>query len=125
MKVLVVDDSKLARMAVAKALSAVLPGWTRIEASNADEAISRIKDAAPDVAMFDFNMPGRNGLELAAEARALRPSMPVALISANHQKEIVDGAQAIGAVFLSKPVSEQALGEFLANAARKLKAVGP
>ena len=39
-KVLVVDDSKLARMAVAKALEALRPGWTRVEAANADEALA-------------------------------------------------------------------------------------
>ena len=39
-RVLVVDDSKLARMAVAKALATLHPDWTRIEAANADEALA-------------------------------------------------------------------------------------
>ena len=43
-KVLVVDDSKLARMAVAKALSVLQPGWTRVEAANADEALAALVD---------------------------------------------------------------------------------
>jgi len=124
MKVLVVDDSKLARMALAKALDAVHPDWTRVEAVNADEAIAQVRNAAPDIAVFDFNMPGRDGLALAAEVRALRPSMPVAIISANHQREVIDRANAIGAVFLSKPLTAQALREFLQNAEVKLKAVG-
>ena len=42
-KVLIVDDSKLARMAVIKALNSLRPDWTRIEASNADEALALIK----------------------------------------------------------------------------------
>ena len=39
-KVLVVDDSKLARMAVAKLLEALHPDWTRIEAASAEEALA-------------------------------------------------------------------------------------
>lgn len=116
MKVLIVDDSKLARMAIAKALSTVQPDWTRIEAANADEAIMQIKTADPDIAVFDFNMPGRDGLDLAAEARSLKPGMSVAVISANNQQEIVDRTVALGATFLTKPIAEQAFADFLAGA---------
>ncbi len=121
MKILVVDDSKLARMAVAKALNATHPDWTRIEAANADEALAQVRSADPDIAVFDYNMPGRDGLELAAEVRALKPAMQVAIISANHQQEVIDRAHAIGAVFLSKPLTEKALKEFLSAAETKLK----
>ena len=34
--VLIVDDSKLARIVAAKAISALQPAWERVEASNAD-----------------------------------------------------------------------------------------
>jgi DNA-binding NarL/FixJ family response regulator len=124
MKVLVVDDSKLARMAVAKALNAIRPDWTRIEASNADEALAMVKSADPDIAVFDFNMPGRDGLVLAAEVRGFNPAMPVAIISANHQQEVVDRALALGATFLSKPLTEAALRDFILGAEQKLKAAG-
>jgi len=122
MKILIVDDSKLARMAVAKALSVIHPEWERIEAANADEALAQVDSANPDIAVFDFNMPGRDGLALAAEVRMLKPEMQVAIISANHQQEVIDRAHAIGAVFLSKPLTEQALREFLSSAETKLKA---
>ncbi len=121
MKVLLVDDSKLARMALAKALNSVRPDWTRVEAANSDEALLQVKSAQPDVAIFDFNMPGHDGLTLAAEVSALRPGMPMALISANSQQEIVERAQAIGATFLPKPITEQSLQEFLVKAERALR----
>ena len=72
-RVLVVDDSKLARMAVAKALTTLHPDWTRIEAANADEALALASKDAFDLAILDFNMPGRDGLQLAAELRSLSP----------------------------------------------------
>ncbi|QIG97350.1 MULTISPECIES: response regulator transcription factor [unclassified Bradyrhizobium] len=118
---LIVDDSKLARMSAAKALNSLQPDWSRLEASNADEALSLAKNTAFDVALLDFNMPGRDGLELAAALLALRPSMPLAVVSANHQEEIVRRVREIGAAFLVKPLNEQALGAFLEDAVRRLK----
>lgn len=124
MKVLIVDDSKLARMAIAKALGAAYPDWTRIEAADADEALTQIRTADPDIAVFDFNMPGRDGLELAAEARSLKPGMSVAVISANNQQEVVDRAVALGATFLNKPLAGQAFADFLAGADAKRRTAG-
>jgi CheY-like chemotaxis protein len=121
-RILVVDDSKLARMAVAKALSAVRPDWTRVEASGAPEALSLAKANHFDVAVLDFNMPERDGLHLAMDLKAIDPDMVLAVISANHQKEVVDRARAIGAAFLGKPLTEQALRDFLAEIEPKLKA---
>ena len=119
-KVLVVDDSKLARMAVAKALGKLHPDWARIEASNADEAMSLAKADAFDIAIVDFNMPGRDGLVLAAELLALKPTLPLAVISANHQVEVVTRAREVGATFLQKPLTENAMNDFLADAAKRL-----
>jgi DNA-binding NarL/FixJ family response regulator len=117
-KILIVDDSKLARMAVIKALNVLRPDWTRVEASNADEALAMVKEAAPDVALLDFNMPGKDGLALAAEIRAIAPQITLAVISANHQLEVIDRARAAGAIFLPKPLTEKSLGEFLNTAAK-------
>ena len=44
-----------------KALNSLRPDWTRIEASSADEALTLIKQSAPDIVLIDFNMPGKDG----------------------------------------------------------------
>jgi CheY-like chemotaxis protein len=119
-KVLIVDDSKLARMAVIKALNALKPGWTRVEAASADEAVKLMQQSSPDLALLDFNMPGRDGLDLAAELRQSNPRMPVAVISANHQQEIINRARAVGATFLAKPLTEDAIAGFLTLAEQEL-----
>jgi len=121
-RVLVVDDSKLARMAVGKALKAVQPDWSRVEAANAEEALALVKSDAFDMAIIDFNMPGRDGLQLAAEMLGLRPGMPLAVISANHQIEVVTRAKEVGATFLQKPLAEKALADFAAEAVKRLSA---
>lgn len=116
-KVLIVDDSKLARMAIVKVLSSLHPDWSSVETGNPDEALALIKQASPDIALLDFNMPGKDGLALATEIRQLNPNISVALISANHQVEVVKRAQAVGATFLPKPLTAKALGDFLSAAA--------
>jgi DNA-binding NarL/FixJ family response regulator len=120
--VLIVDDSKLARMSVAKLLNTLHPDWLRIEAGNADEAVQMVETAGADIALLDFNMPGRDGLELAADLIERKPGMPIALISANHQVEIINRAQAIGAQFLPKPLTQDALDGFLQSAVTRLPA---
>jgi DNA-binding NarL/FixJ family response regulator len=120
-KLLIVDDSKLARMSVAKALKTLYPDWKQVEATNADDALALAKEGSFDIALLDFNMPGRDGLILAAELRGAHPAMQLAIISANHQDEIVARAKAVGAAFLPKPLTEQALGQFLQGAVEKVK----
>lgn len=119
-KILIVDDSKLARMAVNKLLGTLYPDWTSVEAANAEEALEVLAQDAPDVALVDFNMPGRDGLDLAGEFRHAIPGMPVGVISANHQQEVVRRAQDLGAVFLPKPLTGTALGQFLQDALGRL-----
>lgn len=120
--ILIVDDSKLARMAVAKSLGSLRPDWTRVEATDAAEALTLVNQTEIDVALVDFNMPGRDGLSLAADLRSLRPDMPVAVVSANVQHEVINRAREAGAQFLPKPLTQEALGAFLEEAERRLNA---
>ena len=119
-KILIVDDSRLARMMIEKALKTLRPEWIRIEAGNADEAVVLMARERPDIALLDFNMPGRDGLDLAAEFNRDRPALPMAIISANMQEEIVARTREIRATFLPKPLTERALAEFLSMAEERL-----
>jgi CheY-like chemotaxis protein len=119
-KILIVDDSKLARMAANKALQSLYPDWTRIDAGNADEALSQLQQGRPDIALLDFNMPGLSGLDLAADIRRSYPNMPVAVISANRQQEVLDRARDVGATFLPKPLTQEALADFLKSAVQAI-----
>jgi CheY-like chemotaxis protein len=121
--VLVVDDSKLARMAIAKALNGSFPTWQRVEAANPDEALALMRGSKIDVALLDFNMPGRSGLVLAGELRAINPTLPLAIVSANHQEEVLSQVRDMGASFLAKPVSEANLKDFLIEADKAIGVV--
>jgi CheY-like chemotaxis protein len=122
--VLIVDDSKLARMAVAKLLRTLHPDWTQVEAANAAEALEHVKQLSPEVVLLDFNMPGKDGLTFASELREIDPRMSVAVISANRQVEVIERAQAAGAGFLAKPLTDKALRDFLDTTLRQRTAAG-
>lgn len=111
-------------MSVARALGTLYPDWKRVEAANAAEALEQTKQLSPDVALVDFNMPGKDGVTLAAELRALDPRLTVAVISANRQVEVIKRTEAAGATFLPKPLTESALSCFLTSALKQRKA-GP
>jgi CheY-like chemotaxis protein len=122
-KVLVVDDSKLARMVMASAFRRIRPEWTLVETTNADEALATVSSGVVDIALIDFNMPGTDGLELVARIRETHPTMPVAVVSANVQNEIIERARGLNAGFIAKPLTDEALAAFLSGAALRLKKV--
>jgi CheY-like chemotaxis protein len=122
-KVLIVDDSKLARMVMAGAFRRIRPDWTLVETANADEALAAVSGV--DVALIDFNMPGVDGLELVASIRKTHPAMPVAVVSANVQNEIIGRARELNAGFIPKPLTDEALAAFLSGAVLRLKKVTP
>lgn len=120
-RVLIVDDSKLARIVVGKAVSAAQPDWERHEAGSADEALQVLEAGPVDVVILDYNMPGKNGLELAEELRTRFPQMPIAVATANVQDEVIARARAAKATFVAKPITEESLRGFLSGAALQLK----
>jgi len=119
--VLIVDDSKLARIVAGKALAELQPEWSKREASSAAEALEVIAANQVDVCLIDFNMVEKDGLELAEELRAARPDLPIAIITANIQDEIIARARAAGATFVPKPVTSEGLQGFLSGAALRLR----
>jgi CheY-like chemotaxis protein len=122
--VLIVDDSKLARIVAGKTLAALQPEWDRLEAGNAQEALGLLSERKVDVAMIDFNMPDKDGLELAGEIRSSHPTMPIAVITANIQDEVIARAREVNATFVSKPLTEEGLRGFISGAALRLRTGG-
>jgi CheY-like chemotaxis protein len=120
-KVLVVDDSKLARMVVTRAIRAANLNLIAIEAADAKQALSAMSAEQPDIALVDFHMPERDGLELASDIRLAHPDMPIAIISANIQTHIAAGAVALKASFIPKPIENDALTAFLSEAIARLQ----
>jgi CheY-like chemotaxis protein len=104
-----------------KALAELQPEWSKVEAGGADQALEIVAAQQVDVALIDFNMAGKDGLELAAELHALYPELPMAIVTANIQDEVIARARAVGATFVAKPVTTDSLQGFISGAALRLR----
>jgi CheY-like chemotaxis protein len=123
-RILIVDDSKLARMVMMSSLRRIRPDWDVVEATSAQEALEATAKGAFDIALVDFNMPDMDGLELISTMRQTDKAIPIAVVSANLQDEIISRARELNAAFVAKPLTDEALGAFLSGAALRLKKAG-
>ena len=90
------DDSKLARMVMASAFRRIPAGMGVGRGHQCRRGAGR-RAGTVDIALIDFNMPGTDGLELVARIRKSHPGMPVAVVSANVQDEIIGRARELNA----------------------------
>jgi two-component system response regulator AtoC len=113
--VLLVDDDPAARK-VAKA-NLGLEGFEVLTASCAAEALARLADADPLALVTDLKMPDKDGIALMDEVHALRPSLPVVLVTGHATVETAVAAMKRGALhYLTKPLRYDELALVLRHA---------
>ena len=108
-KLLIVDDSKVSRMLMRAQIVAVRPEWIIVDASSGDEALTLVEQDPPDYCMMDINMPGILGTDAAEKILEKHPSIRMVIFSANIQETYQFRANALGAAFVAKPVSEKSI----------------
>jgi CheY-like chemotaxis protein len=105
--VLTVDDSKVVRTMVARALEKY--GCRVIEATNGREAIAAAEQHKPDLILLDVTMPemdGRQALALLREREACR-RIPVIMLTAERTRELIIEVARLGvAGYLLKPFDQ-------------------
>jgi CheY-like chemotaxis protein len=78
--------------------------------ANGSDAIARIGEIRPDVVLADVHMPGADGYEVCAAARAALPGVPVLLLVGTFEVFDADRASQAGAAgHLKKPFDSQEL----------------
>jgi CheY-like chemotaxis protein len=101
--VLLVDDEH----AIIDALSGILEdeGFRVVTAGNGREALARLEEGLPDVALVDVMMPGMDGRELVQRMRAdaRYSQIPVVLMSAVPESILARDAALACASFFQKP----------------------
>lgn len=101
-QVLIVDDDRDIRELLAHLLKK--EGLRPITAQDADRALSLIRREAPDTILVDVRLPGKNGLEVLREAKALDPDLPVIMITAfAGVNDAVEAMRAGAHDYLAKP----------------------
>jgi two-component system chemotaxis response regulator CheY len=112
-KILVVDDSGLARRLTRKILEEL--GFEVEEAADGPQALEKYVLERHDLIILDIVMHGIQGLEVLTKFKQLNPKVPVIILTADIQRSTRDQAKAEGAAgVLNKPVNREQLAELLA-----------
>jgi two-component system chemotaxis response regulator CheY len=95
--VMVVDDSQMVRQQVGHALGTA--GFTTIEATNGEDALSKLSTPGLALIVLDVNMPRMDGLSFLQNLRAHEEhsALPVVMLTTEGQPQLMRQAKALGA----------------------------
>ncbi len=114
-RVLLVEDDDDNRELMAEVLAAA--GFEVVSAASGKEGLRSLSERSVDVIVTDVGMPGMGGLELAAAAKAVAPSVPILVVTGWAEREDIETAREVDAV-LVKPVDPDTLAQAVADVAR-------
>ena len=98
-RILVVDDERLVRWSITQRLRA--DGFEVIEAATAAEAVQA---RTPDAAILDYRLPDGDGISILKRLRQADPDLPVLMLTAHKDLDIVVEAVKAGASdYVTKP----------------------
>ena len=102
-KILVVDDERMIRFAFEQFLRD--EGYTPLLAPDAETALEQVMAQQPGIIFLDYRLPGRDGLSLLKEIRALDPRLAVVFMTAFGAMDVAIKAMQAGAYeYLTKPL---------------------
>ncbi len=122
MDILVVDDSKVMRSLVQRAIrQAGYRGLEFGEAENGVQALQKLTEVQPKLVLSDWNMPEMTGIEFLQQVRAGANKVPFGFITSESSAQIREMAVENGAQFIiTKPFTsddvQEALTPFLGAA---------
>jgi two-component system chemotaxis response regulator CheY len=116
--VLIVDDSKVMRMIVIRALRQSGIGEIEIvEAEDGVEGLAAAEGFNPDLVLSDWNMPNMSGLDFLKNFRAAANTAAFGFITSETHPATKDQALEAGAQFLlTKPFSPEQFAEIIGAA---------
>lgn len=114
-RLLIVDDEEKVRVYLARLLER--RGHEVETAANGESAIARAADRDFDVVLLDILMPGMSGMEVLTRLKALKPKMPVIMLTGNLSvKTGVDSLKQGAFTYLTKPIDLKRLEQTLEEA---------
>lgn len=91
---LIVDDQQGVRRLLYEAFSD--EGYHVRIAEGGQEALKMVSQEVPDLILLDIKMPMMNGLETLKELRKIDPQVPVLMMTAYGELEVVESAKKMG-----------------------------
>jgi len=119
-KVLVVEDDQRIAALVRHILEA--DGYQPISVSGAEDAWKELIRETPDAAVVDLRLPGLDGFALLERIRGdgRFHRLPVVIVTAQHDAEVVQRATSLGAEYIDKPFSARALMDKIRHAMERI-----
>lgn len=115
MRVMIVDDEKLARDRLRELLTDI-GGHTVIgEAMNGAEAVEKAAELNPDVLLMDIRMPGMDGLEAAMHLMGMEHP-PSVIFTTAYDQHALDAFDVNAVDYLLKPIRKDRLANALTKA---------
>jgi two-component system, NarL family, response regulator DesR len=125
-RVLLADDQAMVRGALATVLGLEPDIEVVAQAGTGDEALEAAARTAPDVALLDVQMPGKDGLQTAAELHRARPGCRIIICTTFGRPGYLARAMTAGAVgFVVKDAPPEQLVEAVRRVHSGLRVVDP
>jgi len=121
MKVLAIDDSKLALSQVERLIKDIIPNVEMLKFQDPKAGIEIAKKQFSEIKfiLVDYNMDTMNGIEVIDEIISLYKANQIGLLTANTQSSIKEEVQKRGIHFLSKEGLKEQLLKIFNNIALK------
>ena len=102
-KILVIDDSSLARSSVRKLLTP--EGHEILEAARGEDGLEMISSHSPDCILLDILMPGVSGMDILSRFQSEGSQIPVIVVTADIQDSVREKCLQLGAFeVINKPL---------------------
>jgi DNA-binding NarL/FixJ family response regulator len=126
MNILIADDHTIVRKGLIELIKEAPEFKVVAEASNSAELIHKLHDHDYDAIILDISMPGRSGLETLKEIKALKPTLPVLILSMHPEEQYAVRAIKAGAAgYLNKDSAPEELINALKTISRGRKFISP
>ena len=116
LRILVADDHEVVRKGLVKVLAESLQPIEIHEASNGQEAVSKVRKGEYDLVVLDLKMPGKSGLDALKEIKQHQPKLPAIILSMHPEEQFAIRAMRAGA---SGYLTKECAGDELVLAIRK------
>lgn len=116
-KILVIDDSRMMRLYLRRALERARHAVVEWTPGSAMEIPDKVAEVEPDLVLCDYQMEGANGATVARMVRRTDPDLPLLVLTAFHEDQMVANLLRLGVYrVLGKPILHADLAEAVAEA---------
>lgn len=111
-KLLIVDDEETIRFSLSQAFITAAEEYEVSVASDALQALEKLKKYDYDLVITDIMMPGMDGFELIKKLKQYKPDIPVIVITAYGDEEKEQRSKKLGVVeYIEKPFDIHSIRE--------------